>query len=103
MACTPRRSSRAIRGRSSKPGFLAHARDLAGQLSAGKIPAAQIANTQRLIFNDRLDAAVTAVLAAMVMVLVAEAIGEWIVILRGRKAAVLHEAPYVATRWAEGD
>ena len=44
------------------------------QISSGAIPAAQIADTQRLIFNNRLDAAVTAVLAAMVLVLVVEAI-----------------------------
>ncbi len=84
-------------------GFLAQANALAGQISSGTIPAAQIAETQRLIFNNRLDAAVTAVLAAMVLVLVVEAIGEWIAILRGIKPVVLHEAPYVATRWVEGD
>jgi carbon starvation protein len=84
-------------------GFLAQARLLAGRIASGAIPAAQIADTKRLIFNNRLDAAVTAVLAAMVLVLLVEAIGEWIKVLRDRKAAVLHEAPYVATRWAEGD
>ncbi|MGA8013372.1 MAG: carbon starvation CstA family protein [Candidatus Acidiferrales bacterium] len=84
-------------------GFLAQARVLASQISSGAIPAAQIAETQRLIFNNRLDAAVTAVLAAMVLVLVMEAIAEWIGLLRGSRLAVLHEAPYVKTRWAEGD
>jgi len=84
-------------------GFLAQARVLASQISSGAIPAAQIAETQRLIFNNRLDAAVTAVLAAMVLVLVMEAIAEWIGLLRGSRPAVLHEAPYVGTRWAEGD
>jgi carbon starvation protein len=84
-------------------GFLAQARLLGAQMSSGAIPAAQIADTQRLIFNNRLDAAVTAVLAAMVLVLVIEAIGEWAGLLSGRKSPVLHEAPYVATRWAEGD
>jgi carbon starvation protein len=84
-------------------GFLAQARLLASKIASGAIPAAQIADTQRLIFNNRLDATVTAVLAAMVLVLLVEAIGEWIKVLRERKAAVLHEAPYVATRWAEGD
>ena len=39
----------------------------------------------------------------MMLVLLVEAIGEWIVILSGRKKAVLHESPYIATRWAEGD
>ena len=88
---------------SPRLGFLAQASALAGQMSSGEIPAAQIAETQRLIFNNRLDAAVTAVLAVMVLVLVVEAIGEWIGILRGHKPVVLHEAPYVATRWADGD
>jgi hypothetical protein len=37
----------------------------------------------------------------MILVLIVEAIGEWIAILSGRKAAVLHESPYVATRWVE--
>ncbi len=84
-------------------GFLAQARVLAGQLASGAIPADKVAETHRLIFNARLDAAVTAVLAAMVLVLVVEAIEGWVGILRGRKAPVLHEAPYVTTRWAEGD
>jgi carbon starvation protein len=84
-------------------GFLAQARVLAGRLASGAIPAAQMADTQRLIFNNRLDAAVTAVLAAMVLVLLVEAIGEWIKVLRAQRLPVLHEAPYVATRWAQGD
>jgi carbon starvation protein len=84
-------------------GFLAQARAQAAQISSGAIPAAQIGVTQRLIFNNRLDAVVTAVLAAMVLVLIVEALGEWVGLLRGRRSAVLREAPYVATRWAEGD
>src|ERR1700728_2691142 len=83
-------------------GFLSQANALAAQISSGAIPGDKIAVTQRLIFNNRLDAAVTAVLAVMILVLLAEAIGEWIAILSRRKAAVLHESPYVATRWAEG-
>ena len=43
-------------------GFLAQARVLSAQISSGAIPAEKIAETQRLIFNNRLDAAVTAVL-----------------------------------------
>jgi carbon starvation protein len=84
-------------------GFLAQARVFSEQMAGGAIPAEKIAETHRLIFNNRLDAAVTAVLAVMVLVLVAEALGEWYRILHGGKEAVLHEAPYVATGWAEGD
>lgn len=84
-------------------GFLAQARVLASQIASGAVPPEKIAATQRLVFNNRLDAVVTAVLAAMILVLLVEAVGEWIVILSGRKKAVLHESPYIATRWAEGD
>ena len=81
-------------------GFLANAKALAAQVAAGKIPAEKIAETQRLIFNQRLDAAVTGVLAAMILVLIVEALVDWYAILSRRKESVLHESPYVATRWA---
>jgi carbon starvation protein len=81
-------------------GFLAYANALAAQIAAGKIPAGKIAETQRLIFNQRLDAVVTGVLAAMILVLIVEALAQWYSILTRRKEPVLHESPYVATRWA---
>jgi len=81
-------------------GFLAYANALAAQIAAGKIPAEKIAETQRLIFNQRLDAAVTAVLASMILVLIVEALGQWYSILSRRKQPALHESPYVATKWA---
>src|SRR6202521_4616238 len=81
-------------------GFLAYANALAAQIAAGAIAAAKIAETQRLIFNQRLDAAVTGVLACMILVLIAEALVQWYLILSRRKESVLHESPYVATQWA---
>jgi len=81
-------------------GFLAYANTLAAQIAAGKIPADKIAETQRLIFNQRLDATVTAVLASMILVLLVEALVQWYSILSRRKQPVLHESPYVATTWA---
>jgi carbon starvation protein len=81
-------------------GFLAYANALVAQIAAGKIPTGKIAETQRLIFNQRLDAAVTAVLASMILVLIGEALGQWYSILSRRKQPVLHESPYVATKWA---
>jgi carbon starvation protein len=86
-----------------RTGFLAYANALTAQIAAGKIPAAKIAETQRLIFNNRLDAGVTAVLAAMIIVLLVEALGQWYAILSRKKEPVLRETPYVATQWAEGD
>jgi len=81
-------------------GFLAYANVLAAQIAAGKIPAGKIAETQRLIFNQRLDAAVTGVLAFMILVLIVEALAQWYSILSRRKEPMLHESPYIATRWA---
>src|SRR5438270_3982094 len=83
-------------------GFLAFANALTAQIAAGKIPAAKLVETQRLIFNQRLDAAVTAILALMVIVLILEALVQWYGILSSRREALLHESPYVATQWAEG-
>jgi carbon starvation protein len=84
-------------------GFLSYANALTAQIAAGQIPAAKIAEMQRVIFNNRLDAAVTAVLASMILVLLVEAIVQWHAILSRGRAPVLHETPYVATQWAEGD
>jgi carbon starvation protein len=83
-------------------GFLSKAKSLAAQIASGQILAAKIAETERLIFNQRLDAAVTGVLALMILVLLGEALVQWFLILSGRREAILHEAPYVATHWAPG-
>src|SRR5262249_59246775 len=87
---------------SPRMGFLAAAKAMTQLLDAGKIPAAKIAETQRLIFNQRLDAVVTVVLAGMILVLLVEALIQWTAILTNRRAAVLHESPYVVTQWAAG-
>jgi carbon starvation protein len=73
-------------------GFLAHARQLAA--------APATAGTARLIFNDRLDAAVTGVLIVMIAMILIESSADWIRILAGRKQPVVRETPFVATRFA---
>lgn len=84
-------------------GFLSYASTLAGQLASGKIPAAKAVETQRVIFNQRLDAGVTIVLASMILVLLIEAFLQWHAILRKRKESILCETPYVRTQWTEGE
>ena len=84
-------------------GFLSYANALGAQIAAGRIPAAKIGEMQRVMFNQRLDAAVTMVLAVMFLVLLVEAVLDWHAILARGKEAKLHETPYVATQWAEGD
>jgi carbon starvation protein len=76
-----------------KIGFLAQAQAVA----AG--PATSAA--ARLVFNNRLDAVVTAMLLAMVALVLVESVRQWIGILGGNKAVQLTEAPFVMTRLAE--
>jgi len=82
-------------------GFLSIARVLEGQIASGAIAATKVAATQRLIFNNYLNAGMTLLLAGLILVLLVEAVLEWTRILSGRKAAVLNEVPRVPTRWAE--
>jgi carbon starvation protein len=81
-------------------GFLAHAQVLAGQIAAGTIAPEKIAETQRLIFNDRLDAVVTGIFAALVLVILVESARHWWLYLLGRKEPVLQEAPMEVSRLA---
>ena len=74
-------------------GFLAQATTLA----SGTVTAA----TPRLIFNNRLDAAVTVVLVVMVALVLLESGRQWLGILSGRKEARVKETPFVMTHLAE--
>jgi carbon starvation protein len=78
-------------------GFLAEAGRLESQVAAGKIAVAKIAETERVIFNNRLDAAVTALFALLVLVILLDSAREWIAILSQRKISMLQEAEYVTS------
>jgi carbon starvation protein len=79
-------------------GFLAHARSLGEQIAAGVIPAEKISETHRVIFNDRLDAVVTAILASLVVLIIVDSGLHWYRIWTGEKEAELREAPLVVSR-----
>ena len=66
-------------------GFLAHAAQLQDRIAAGQVPAAKIAETHALMFNDRLDAAVTALFMGLVLVIVVDAAREWYRVLSARE------------------
>jgi carbon starvation protein len=53
-----------------------------------------------VIFNNRLDAVVTAVLVAMVTLVLIESVRQWIGVLSGREDARVKESPFVPTRLA---
>jgi carbon starvation protein len=65
-------------------GFLAHAAQLQDRIAAGQVPAAKIAEAHALMFNDRLDAAVTALFMGLVLVIVIDAGREWYRVLVAR-------------------
>jgi carbon starvation protein len=75
-------------------GFLAHVQQLATSVGAGT------PGTARLIFNDRLDAAVTGILIVMIAMILVESVLEWSRVLSGQKEARVRETPFVATRFA---
>jgi carbon starvation protein len=58
-------------------GFLAQADHLAAQLAAGAIPPEKLLETKALIFNNRLDAALTALFMTVVVVVVLDAARVW--------------------------
>jgi carbon starvation protein len=70
-------------------GFLAHARSLANSTNP---------DAGRMIFNDRVDAALALFFMAVVVVVIAASAREWWMVAVNRKAPRVNEAPYVETR-----
>jgi carbon starvation protein len=64
-------------------GFLAQASKLQGLVAAGGVPPGKVAAMTTQIFNLRLDATITAVFMALVVLIVAEALRVWVRELRG--------------------
>jgi carbon starvation protein len=82
-------------------GFLSHANDLAGQLAAGRLAGAAAEQAPRLIFNDRLDAALTLFFLITVWVLVVETARVCRAALSGKRCPPSTETPHVPTRLVE--
>ncbi|MGH8612661.1 MAG: carbon starvation CstA family protein [Gammaproteobacteria bacterium] len=85
----------------ARVGFLAHARELADKLSAGLLPPEQAAQAPQLIFNDRLDAVLTALFLATTWLLVFETLRVCHSVLSGRRYPPLSETPRLPSRLAE--
>ena len=74
-------------------GFLAHAQSLANSTDP---------NAGRLIFNDRVDAALALFFMAVVCVVIVASVREWVLVASRKKALGVQEAPFVESRLADG-
>ncbi|HYM10309.1 MAG TPA: carbon starvation CstA family protein [Bryobacterales bacterium] len=98
LAVTMTASCQKIFSPAPRIGFLAAADAMAARVAAGQIPADRLAETQTLIFNNRLDAAVCAIFAVMVLLIVVDSIRVWTGILRGTREARSLETPFVPSQ-----
>ena len=73
-------------------GFLSAANQMADKLAAGSLPAAQAAVAPQLIFNQRLDAVLSVVLAAILWVVIADTVRVCLGVIRGVPAQPSSEA-----------
>jgi carbon starvation protein len=84
-------------------GFLSHARMLTDRIATGVLPAGvqSVSDANRIILNDRIDAAVAAFFLISVIVILVASLHEWFTVLSGRKPAKSSEIPFEpATRAA---
>jgi carbon starvation protein len=79
-------------------GFLAHANQLAQHLAAGALSSEMAAQAPQLIFNDRLDALLTALFLIITWVLVFDTLRVCYNMVSGRRFLPLSETPYVPTQ-----
>ncbi len=77
-----------------KLGFLSHAASLAGSANP---------DAGRLAFNDYLNAVLTLVFMAVVVLVILAAAREWYLVLGGKKEPVVRESPFVQSAYAAGD
>jgi carbon starvation protein len=82
-------------------GFLSHANDLAAKLADGELVGMDAAQAPRLIFNDRLDAALTLFFLITVWVLIFETARVCYAALSGKRCPPTTETPHVPSRLVE--
>jgi carbon starvation protein len=73
-------------------GFLAHAAQLAAEQSLPVTTAARAATLQRLIWNDRIDTAMTCIFIAVVVVILSDSARVWKKLALARRAGAPTES-----------
>ena len=82
-------------------GFLAHARDLSDKLATGALPAEQAAKAPQLLFNDYLDACLTALFIAVSWILAFETLRVCAAIVAKRPHPPSSESAHIPSRLVE--
>ncbi len=77
-------------------GFLAHSAAMRAELAAGAVTAARATEIARVIWNDRVDAAMTVLFIAVVMLILADSVRAWATVALGRRAGVRSAGEAVA-------
>jgi carbon starvation protein len=88
-----------------KLGFLARANLFETTLAAGQVPKgiASAEAAQRFIFNDRVDAVVSAFFMISVIIIIADSAVQWYKVISGRMPAVSTEHPFEPRAAVAGD
>ncbi|MFS0644308.1 carbon starvation CstA family protein [Siminovitchia sp. 179-K 8D1 HS] len=78
-------------------GFLAHAKIFQEAIDKGEVlpPASDMDVMRQIVFNDRLDAVITVIFIAVVILLILDSFRVWYNILVKKKKMKLHETPFV--------
>jgi carbon starvation protein len=82
-------------------GFLAHANDLSGKLAAHLLPSDKAVQAPHLIFNDRLDAALTAFFLVVTWIMAADTLRVCYRVVTKQPVAPSSEIPHQTSRLVE--
>ncbi|MDD4914380.1 MAG: carbon starvation CstA family protein [Methylococcales bacterium] len=82
-------------------GFLAHAADLSDKLARGLLADEQLSNASRLIFNDYLNAGLTALFLLIIWLLLADTLRVIYCVLSGKNFPQSSETPHIPSRLVE--
>ncbi|NSL50794.1 carbon starvation CstA family protein [Calidifontibacillus erzurumensis] len=83
-------------------GFIAHAKVFQAGIEKGEIlaPATSMEVMKQIVFNDWLDAVLTFIFAAIVILIAIESFRIWYNIIVRKKKMALHETPYIQSKFA---
>lgn len=82
-------------------GFIAHANTLAEKISSGTLPPDKLAQTQQLLFNDHVNAALTMIFLLITWILLVDTVRISLRVIRGLPYRPTTESPHIPSRLVE--